>query len=303
MPPPRRSRCSVAKLLIGGLGCVSIVQIAILVAATARGRLTMRTLEDAAADARRAEVAAANDVAQLTHRWRTVVSRPLPAPPSPSLLPPLPPPPRPVRAGGLLARARELPPSPPSHLHRSLAAPTSLTSASIPPSSMSEPTARALAAELPSNASMEEPTGKAPSDSSSSGGGQRRGEGPPAQSNLTDGMGGETDTRERRGGKDRRDERGGKARKGGKEEKRPSKGGREKNREPKDKWGGRKEGKGEKSNGERDKHGERGKDGKHGKHGKEHVAAAWAAASSAALLRCPGARHPMRPPTAPVAWG
>ena len=33
---------------MGGLGCVSMVQIAILVAATVRGRLTLRVLEEAA---------------------------------------------------------------------------------------------------------------------------------------------------------------------------------------------------------------------------------------------------------------
>ena len=159
MARPRRSRCGVAKVLIGGLGCVSMVQVAILVAATVRGRLTMQTLEEAA------EVAAAEEVVQLSHRWRAAVSGPLSTPPAPSLLPPPPPPPLPAfaeRAGmPALALARE-----PSH--GSSAAPASRTPAPLPATTRSSPTDRALAAEVPNEASIEKPAGKEPTNSGSS---------------------------------------------------------------------------------------------------------------------------------------
>ena len=253
MARPRRSRCSVTKFLIGGLGCVSMVQIAILVAATVRGHLTMQMLEEAA------EVAAAKEVAQLSHRWRAAVSRPLPTPPASSLLPPPPPPPltaSAARAGGpALARWRE-----PSQLHGSTAAPASRTPAPLPDTIRLDLMGQAPAAEVPSEASMEEPAGKEPTNSSSSGGKSGKG-----------GSGG----------------KGGSSGKGGKGATAKSvqtkakgataKGGREKDREQK---GKRKRG-GESSKGER---GKGGKAGKAGKAGKEH-AAAWAASSTAEMSK------------------
>ena len=138
---------------MGGLGCVSMVQIAILVAATVRGRLTMRVLEEAA------EVGAPKQVAQLSQRWRAAMSGPMPTPPAPSLLPPSSPPPLPAfaaRSGGPALR--------------SSAAPASRTPAPLPGTIRSDPMGRAPAAALPSDASIEEPASNRPTNSSSSGG-------------------------------------------------------------------------------------------------------------------------------------
>ena len=240
---------------------MSMVQIAILVAATVRGHLTMQMLEEAA------EVAAAKEVAQLSHRWRAAVSGPLPTPPASSLLPPPPPPPltaSAARAGG--------PALEPSQLHGSTAAPASRTPAPLPDTIRLDLMGQAPAAEVPSEASMEEPAGKEPTNSSSSGGKSGKG-----------GSGG----------------KGGSSGKGGKGATAKSvqtkakgataKGGREKDREQK---GKRKRG-GESSKGER------GKGGKGGKAGKEH-AAAWAASSTAEMSKY---RPCLRSPTAPLAQG
>ncbi len=226
---------------------MSMVQIAILVAATVRGRLTMRMLEEAA------EVAAAKEVAQLSHRWRAAVSGPLPTPPAP-LLPSSPPSPLPAiaaRAGGsALARARV-----PSRLHGSSAAPSSRMPAPLPDIIRSDLIGRAPAAEVPSEASIEEPT-----NSSSSGG--------------KGGKGG-------KGGSDGKGDSGGKGGKGAtaksvqtKAKGAKAKGGRDKDREQKGK---------RKRRGERSK-GERGKGVKGGKGGKEH-AATWAASGTADMSK------------------
>ena len=214
-----------------------MVQVAILVAATVRGRLTMQTLEEAA------EVAAAEEVVQLSHRWRAAVSGPLSTPPAPSLLPPPPPPPLPAFAerAGMPALARE-----PSH--GSSAAPASRTPAPLPATTRSSPTGRALAAEVPSEASIEKPAGKEPTNSGSS-----RGKG------SSDGNGDKGATAKSVQTK----AKGAKA-----------KGGRDKDREQKGK---------RKRRGERSK-GERGKGVKGGKGGKEH-AATWAASGTADMSK------------------
>merc|ERR1719272_2255672 len=201
----------------------------------------MRMLEEAA------EVAAAKEVAQLSHRWRAAVSGPLPTPPAP-LLPSSPPSPLPAiaaRAGGsALARARV-----PSRLHGSSAAPSSRMPAPLPDIIRSDLIGRAPAAEVPSEASIEEPT-----NSSSSGGkGGKGGKG------GSDGKGGKGATAKSVQTK----AKGAKA-----------KGGRDKDREQKGE---------RKRRGERSK-GERGKGVKGGKGGKEH-AATWAASGTADMSK------------------
>ena len=205
---------------MGGLGCVSMVQIAILVAATVRGRLTLRVLEEAA------EVGAPKQVAQLSQRWRAAMSGPMPTPPAPSLLPPSSPPPLPAfaaRSGGPALR--------------SSAAPASRTPAPLPGTIRSDPMGRAPAAALPSDASIEEPASNRPTNSSSSGGkggqggkggrGSKGGKGAAAKGAHTMGAkakGGGYKDGERKGKRERAGERsegehakGGKRGKGGKE--------------------------------------------------------------------------------------
>ena len=226
---------------MGGLGCVSMMQIAILVAATVRGRLTMRVLEEAA------EVGAPKQVAQkLSQRWRAATSGPMPTPPSLSLLPPSSPPPLPAfaaRSGGPALR--------------SSAAPASQTPAPLPGTNRSDPMSRAPAAELPSEASIEEPASKRPTNSSSSGG--KGGQG---------GKGGRG-----KGGKGAAAKSAQTTAKGAK-----AKGGGYKDGERK----GKRERAGERSKGEHGERGKRGKGGKGGKGGKEQ-AVAWSAPSPAQL--------------------
>ena len=223
---------------MGGLGCVSMVQIAILVAATVRGRLTMRVLQEAA------EVGATKQVAQLSQRWRAAMSGPMPTPPAPSLLPPSSSPPLPAfaaRSGGPALR--------------SSAAPASRTPAPLPGTIRSDPMGRAPAAALPSDASIEEPVSKRPSNSSSSGG-----------------KGGQ-------GGKGGRGSKGGQG----------SKGGKGAAAEGAHTWGAKAKGGGYKDGerkGKTERAGERskGEHGKRGKGGKEH-AVAWSAPSTADMSR------------------